>query len=271
MTLAPLSFEKIENNASFEWAVFVHGAGGSTRTWRRQREDFGAQYNLLLIDLPDHGANAGKAAVSEEYTWDGLADTLWATVDAAGLKQVHLVGLSLGSILVMDMERMQPSRTLSMVLGGAIVKLTPQLRFIANTSLALAKLIGFRSFYKLAARIALPRKNHKKSRDVFVRESQALSIPAFKRWTELYTGLDDHLNMLFMRTTTTPRLLVMGGQDHLFGKQAALYAKRHRHTELDVAPECGHVVSIEQPQFFNATALAFLKRITRSILQVEAA
>lgn len=269
MKRSPLPFEKIENNTSFEWAVFVHGAGGSTRTWRRQRDDFGAQYNLLLIDLPDHGTNAGQAAVSEEYTWDGLADTLWVTVDAAGLNHVHLVGLSLGSILVMDMERLQPARTLSMVLGGAIMKLTPQLRFIANTSLALAKLIGFRSFYKLAAHIALPRKNHKKSRDVFVRESQALSIPAFRRWTELYTGLDDHLNMLFQRRSTTPRLLVMGGQDHLFGKQAALYAKRHRQTELDVVQGCGHVVSIERPQLFNATAMAFLHRIRTSVPQAS--
>lgn len=269
MSPAQLSFEKIEHHPAHEWAVFVHGAGGSTRTWRRQREDFGADYNLLLIDLPDHGANAGEPAISDAYSWDGLADTLWATVDAAGLKQVHLVGLSLGSILVMDMERRQPARTLSMVLGGAIVKLTPQLRFIANTSLALAKLIGFRSFYKLAARIALPRKNHKKSRDVFVRESQALSIPAFRRWTELYTGLDDHLNMLFQRRSTTPRLLVMGGQDHLFGKQAARYAKRHRHTELDVVQGCGHVVSIERPQMFNATAMAFLQRIRTSVPQAS--
>ena len=37
------------------WLVFVHGAGGSIRTWKYQIEAFRPHYRLLLIDLRDHG------------------------------------------------------------------------------------------------------------------------------------------------------------------------------------------------------------------------
>ena len=41
--------------ADAPWLVFVHGAGGSIRTWKYQIEAFQPHYRLLLIDLRDHG------------------------------------------------------------------------------------------------------------------------------------------------------------------------------------------------------------------------
>lgn len=265
--------EKHFRSSSDAWVVFVHGAGGSTRTWRRQIDDFSKDYNLLLIDLPDHGASSGIPNATEEYSFSWLADTLWSAVDHAGIKDAHLCGLSLGSILVMEMERRQPDRVSSMLLGGAIVKLDRKLRIIANTSLSLARVLGFRAFYRLAARIALPRKNHQKSRSVFVRESKALSIAAFERWTQMYTGLNAHLEELFAHVTSTPRHLLMGSQDHLFGKTAAAYCLAHHAASIQVVDGCGHVVSIEQPEQFNNLALEFLKSFntTSSISSSEAA
>ena len=52
-----LKYEIIDNQKE-EWVVFVHGIGGSTKTWGKQIEAFSEQYNLLLLDLPGHGLNA---------------------------------------------------------------------------------------------------------------------------------------------------------------------------------------------------------------------
>lgn len=269
MKYPELYTEKHFLSSSNEWVVFVHGAGGSTRTWRRQIEDFSAGYNLLLIDLPDHGASSEIPNTTEEYSFEWLADTIWKAVDDAGIQTAHLCGLSLGSILVMEMERRQPVRVESMVLGGAIVRLDRKLKVIARTSLSLARLIGFRAFYRLAARIALPRKNHKRSRSVFVRESRALTIAAFERWTRMYTGLDAHLEELFTYVTDTPRHLLMGSQDHLFGRTAQDYSEVHEHASLQVVDGCGHVVSIERPELFNQHALEFLQSLLPSPLMTS--
>ena len=45
-----LKYEAIDNQHE-EWVVFVHGIGGSTKTWNRQIEDFSQRFNLLLLDL----------------------------------------------------------------------------------------------------------------------------------------------------------------------------------------------------------------------------
>ena len=52
-----LKYEVIDNQKE-EWVVFVHGIGGSTKTWGKQIDEFSENYNLLLLDLPGHGLNA---------------------------------------------------------------------------------------------------------------------------------------------------------------------------------------------------------------------
>ena len=38
-----------------KWLVFIHGAGGSIATWNRQIDSLAPHFNLLLVDLRDHG------------------------------------------------------------------------------------------------------------------------------------------------------------------------------------------------------------------------
>ena len=45
-----LKYQAIDNQKE-EWVVFIHGMGGSTKTWARQIEAFSKSYNLLLLDL----------------------------------------------------------------------------------------------------------------------------------------------------------------------------------------------------------------------------
>ena len=52
-----LKYDIIDNRHE-EWVVFIHGIGGSTKTWKRQIDLFSEKYNLLLLDLPGHGYNS---------------------------------------------------------------------------------------------------------------------------------------------------------------------------------------------------------------------
>ena len=72
-----LKYELI-NNQKDEWVVFVHGIGGSTRTWNKQINDFSNHYNLLLLDLPGHGLNADNVIdkVDSQKLHDGIKETL---------------------------------------------------------------------------------------------------------------------------------------------------------------------------------------------------
>ncbi|MEO0788681.1 MAG: alpha/beta fold hydrolase [Bacteroidota bacterium] len=246
-----------------EWLLFVHGAGGSTRTWKRQIEQLGAHYNLLVVDLPGHGKNKDRDLGMPQYSFEIVCEKIWEVADHLRIEMVHLIGVSLGAVLCLQMRLLRPERVLSVVLPGAIVRLNFKLKTLANTSLALAKVIGYPNFYKMSAFVMMPRHNHKRSRDVFIKESRFLTISEFKKWTQLYYHLNSALKKFFRAETDIPHLLVMGSQDHLFLKPAQAFAAFHENAQIEIIDGCGHVVSIEQAEIFNGHCLDFLAKIPR--------
>lgn len=245
-----------------DWVLFIHGAGGSTVTWKRQVPALSRQFNLLLVDLPGHGQMAGRTNEEDAYSFHGIAGRLWEVIDHLGIDRVHLVGVSLGTVIALTMREQRPGKVVSVINGGAILRLSNRLKLLARTSLALARVIGYPAFYRLSARVMMPRRNHEASRKVFIRESRFLSIAEFKKWTAMYRGLNATLQHLFAQSSSVPHLLVMGGQDHLFLGQARRYAARHATVRLEVLEGCGHVVSIEQADRFNSLCLGFLAERT---------
>jgi len=244
-----------------EWVLMIHGAGGSIRTWKRQVEHFSKEYNLLIADLPGHGKSAEYSHEIPAYSFSIIASKVWELVDYLNIERVHLAGVSLGSIICIQIRDLFPDRILSVTMPGAIVKLNTKLKVLASLSLGLAKIIGYRNFYNLSARIMLPRKNHKTSRDVFIRESKALTIQEFKKWTALYYNLNKTLRSFFKSYSNIPHLIIMGDQDHLFLSPAREYSKHHDNSQIHVLENCGHVVSIERSKEFNDYYLQFLRSI----------
>lgn len=252
-------YHEVHNNVpGADWLLFIHGAGGSTVTWKRQVPELSQHYNLLLIDLPGHGRTPEQHPADPHYTFDLVGQRIWDVVDHLRLEAVHLVGVSLGTIIALTMQEQRPQAIRSLVNAGAIVRLNRKLRLLASSSLALAKVIGYPAFYRLSAKIMMPRKNHQKSREVFIRESRALSTEEFKKWTGMYRGLNKTLRALFQAPERVPHLIVMGEQDHLFRMEAKKYAEQRSKVRFEVVPKCGHVVSIERAEQFNRLCLEHL-------------
>jgi pimeloyl-ACP methyl ester carboxylesterase len=242
--------------------LFVHGAGGSTRTWRKQVEAFMGHYHLLVIDLPGHAGSAQSTVTTDKYSFEWISDKLWEVADSLNIEKLHLVAVSLGSIISMEMYNRHPQRVLSVICAGPIVSLNTKLRILARTGLTIAQLIGYQKFYGLMARIVLPRKNHKKSRDIFVREAKFLSDNEYKKWTGMYGFcLDSTLKKLFNHNPLVPVYLVVGGQDHLFLGPSLHYASRFGNVQIEVVDRCGHLVSLEKADIFNEKCKLFFASI----------
>ena len=262
-----LLYYELENqHAAGEWLVLIHGAGGSSATWRLQRAALARHFNLLLVDLPGHGKTSTLFNEKGEYTFDWIAECVWQVVDHLKLKTVHLVGTSLGSIFCLQMRMQRPHQTASVVLAGAVVKLNTKLKVLVKICPPLARLLGKNAFIRFGAHLILPLKNHKKSRDIFIRESNALSQQDFDRWMNLFSTLNDALKTLFQATSTIPHMLVSGSQDHLFLGPAKAFAKKHKNVNLEIFPNCGHVVTIERAKRFNGLCIDYLLKLTSSAL-----
>jgi pimeloyl-ACP methyl ester carboxylesterase len=248
-------------NPEADWVMFIHGAGGGTATWKKQLRDYGRHFNLLLVDLPGHAKSSQSCSEIATYSFEFVAEKTWEVADHLNIERIHLVSVSLGSIVSMVMHELQPNRVISMVFAGPITSLDTKLRIIMKGGLMISGIIGFKNFYKLMAKIILPKKNHASARKVFVREANALTTVEYKKWTAMYgRHLDNTLKRIFSKPPTVPIFLVVGTQDHFFLATTKKFAVQFPdNIELSVIEDCGHLVSLEREEVFNEQSIAYLK------------
>ena len=97
--------------------VLVHGAGMDHTVWSMQARYFAHHgFSVLGLDLPGHGRSQGPAPDSVP----GYADWLAAALDAAGARDVHLVGHSLGALIVLAYAARYPDAVSRLALLGAL-------------------------------------------------------------------------------------------------------------------------------------------------------
>ncbi|MDC1245112.1 alpha/beta hydrolase [Crocinitomicaceae bacterium] len=258
-----LSYSVYNNDKSTKWVTFVHGAGGSSSIWFRQIRAFKEEFNVLLVDLRGHGnsQNQNNHSPSKDYTFKDISNDILEVLNHLKIKKSHFIGISLGTILIRDLAERNPEMVESMIMGGAILKLNTRSKFLMGFGNVFKSVVPYIFLYKLFAFIIMPKKNHKESRLLFVKEAKKLYQKEFLRWYKLTAQLKPVLSLFRMKDINIPTLYVMGEQDHLFLPSIKKVIKDHRSAQLHVIKNCGHVVNVEQPIEFNERVLAFLKSI----------
>ena len=94
--------------------LLVHGLGSTRATWGRIAPALAEQRELILVDLPGHGASAAE---TDNGSFAGIVRSFDAWLDAEGLAGTDMVGSSMGARLVLEMARRGRS--------GATVALDP--------------------------------------------------------------------------------------------------------------------------------------------------
>lgn len=256
-----LYYKEFIHSVSNEWIVFIHGAGGSSAVWYKQLKDFKVHYNLLLIDLRGHGKSAElpQAIYNEEYTIRAVTEDIIEVLDHIKLPPAHFMGVSLGTILARQLAELQPERVKSLIMAGAVTRLTTQSRVLVFLGNAFKRIIPYMWLYGLFAFVIMPRKQHAESRNLFIREAQKLCQKEFIRWFKLTKDINPLLRYFKESDLGIPTLYVMGDQDVMFLEPVKKIVKNHTSSILKILDKCGHVVNVEQPQQFNELSLAFIQ------------
>ncbi len=247
--------------------IMVHGAGGKISTWKRQYEFLADFMPILVLDLRDHGLSKNMSG-PKAYDLDLVIGDILAVMDQEGIKKAWFMGVSLGTILIRMLACKHPDRVNGMIHSGGIFKMGLLLKILVKFALFLTRIIPYRMMYHIFSWIAMPRKNHKKSRKIMIDASILLSQQEYNRWLGLYREFEKSLDTLFRFNPRCPELIVMGSQDHVFLKPAIAYTRVHERSELFIVPCCGHVVNIECPESFNDITFNFLRK-SPSITKVK--
>ncbi len=252
-----------KRNPNVDWVVFVHGAGGSSSIWYKQLRHFKQYFNVLLLDLRGHGNSQFKIkdTLQDRYTFDMVSQDIIEVLDTHNIAQAHFVGISLGTILIRNIAEEHPERVKSMIMGGAIMKMNFRSRFLMRLGNITKSVVPYILLYKLFAFIIMPRRNHKRSRSLFVNEAKKLCQKEFIRWFRLTADINPLLKLFRQKPLNIPSFYVMGEQDHLFLPTIKEITKAHHSARLSIIKNCGHVVNVEQARIFNEQVQEFINNL----------
>lgn len=94
--------------------VLLHGFALDSRSWWPQLESLTDDFTVLAWDAPGAGKSSDP---HEEFGTSDWADCLAGLLDAAGVAQAHVVGLSWGGIVAQEFSRRNADRIRSLVLA----------------------------------------------------------------------------------------------------------------------------------------------------------
>ena len=110
-------FFKETGRQNRESIVFIHGGGLSGWMWDKQLEGF-EDYHCLVPDLPEHG----KSRHVTPFTMETAAEQIIELIkERAPNKKAHIVGISLGGQLVVQILDMAPEVVDHAMTSGTVV------------------------------------------------------------------------------------------------------------------------------------------------------
>jgi pimeloyl-ACP methyl ester carboxylesterase len=147
-------------------------------------------------------------------------------------------------------------------MGGGIIKFNLKTRFLIFLAITFKGAINYMLLYRFFAYVIMPRKNHRRSRSVFVNEAKKLGYDEFCRWLDMIPQTTESLSWLDKLDSNIRVLYVSGQEDYLFLKATLKHSKKISNSRVEIIDNCGHVCSIEQYEKFNLIVFKYLCSVT---------
>lgn len=96
--------------------MLLHGGLSDHREWRRQLDGLSDAFTVVAWDAPGCG---GSSDPPDDFGFADYADVLAGLIEAIGLDQPHVCGLSWGSTLALKLYQRAPDRVRTLILTAA--------------------------------------------------------------------------------------------------------------------------------------------------------
>jgi pimeloyl-ACP methyl ester carboxylesterase len=249
--------------------ILLHGLGGFAESWRHTLRTLAGRATVYALDLPGFGGSAKPRA---RYRLPYFAGALHGFMEALAIREVSLVGHSLGAAVAVTYALTHPARVERLALVGGVVPgfgFRPSwiYRLVALPLVGeMLSLCRFARLYKAA----LARCFHRPVReeiDFFVDFGFAARTSSDAR--AAYLATLRHVRADFeahapdyrraIATLDLPVLLVHGRQDHVVPPaHCAQVAEGFARATVRWVDECGHFPQIERAETVNRWLVDFL-------------
>jgi pimeloyl-ACP methyl ester carboxylesterase len=233
--------------------VMLHGLSGHARTWDHTAAALSDRYRVLALDQRGHG----DTDWAPQYGFGLMAADLLGFLDALGLDEVTLMGLSMGGIVSFVFAAAHPERVRRLIILDIGPEIAPAGAQNVAASLAASDVFGSVDEAVAQARAANPRPT-----DAALRHRVSHSLRALPDGTLTYKmdkALRSQRGAIFDRTpeqlwaawrsVSCPVLLVRGEDSVVLAAETAqrMLAENPRAAFASV-PDCGHSITLDSPE-----------------------
>jgi 3-oxoadipate enol-lactonase len=252
-----------ETQGSGEPLVLIPYLAADQACYAFQVADYAKHYTCISVDLRGAGQTSKPPG---PYTTELLADDVAAFMQAIGVEQAHVAGLSLGAATGMWLAAKYPQKVKTLSLHSAWPKTDPFLRTIVEGWQVMAKGLG--SVTEMVILGIFPwcftpelyaaRPDYIESLAEFVRGRPMPPVDAFLRQSEAVLGHDVSAEL---GRIAAPTQVTFGRHDLVCSTRFAdALTGGIADAELVVFEDCAHAALYENVKDFNDRTLAFLQR-----------
>lgn len=244
----------LERKGSGPALVLVHGYLGGSSQWAAEMQALSPHLDVIAVDLPGFGKSRHLTS-PDQIT--GYAQAVLDCLDEQGVQRFHLLGHSMGGMIVQEMVRLAPQRVMRLVLYGTgpLGLLPGRFETMARSRERLAQDGVEATARRISATWLLHREASPMAQALGDLAAQASAqaaeagLWAMERW-------DGRANLPHI---TQPTLIVWGDQDRSYQwAQVESLWRSIAGASLAVLPHCSHALHLEYPQIFHTLLLDFL-------------
>ncbi len=257
-----LAYEEETGPAGRFPVVFLHGIGGNRRNWRGQLEALRGRAHALAWDARGYGDSDDYEGV---LTFPHFSADLLRLLDHLDAPRAHLVGLSMGGRIALDMVERDAARVASLVLcdtfPGFDASFTEEAReeFIRSRRDPLLRGVALRDMAPAVAKGLVSPTASDAVVEQLIESMAALHVESYIKAIEATTRYE---RVADLAAIEVPTQIIVGEDDHLTPPEISeRMAKDIRGARLARIEDAGHLSNLERPERFNAVLLEFLAEV----------
>lgn len=250
---------RIDGPQGAPWVTLSNSLGTTYHMWDAQMDALTQQYRVLRYDKRGHG---GTEVPAGPYSFELLADDVFALLEALDISHTHFIGLSMGGMTGMTMALKNPAVLRTLVLCD-----TASEDPLGDPALWQERIDAIRAGGSMDALVEATLQRFLTPETIRTRPQVADAVREMVRNTPMqgYIACCQAIAKLDLTGRLSqigvPTLVVVGADDP--ATTVAMAEDIHQRipgSELAVLQGAAHLSNLDQTAAFNDTVLAFLAR-----------
>ena len=249
--------------------VFVHEFAGDLRSWEPQVRHFARRYRCVAYNARGWTPSEVPQDVAA-YSQARARDDIKCVLDHLKIDKAHVVGLSMGGFATLHFGLSYPERALSLVVAGVGYGAEKDQRErFRNEAVVIAGKLEKEGMAAFAEAYAYgPTRVQFENKDPrgFAEFKRQLAEHSAKGAANTQLGVQRERPSIFdlepqLETLNVPTLILNGDEDWPCLLPGVFMKRMIPSAALQLIPNSGHTINIEEPDAFNAALAAFWAQV----------